>query len=154
MFKGQKTYVHRLDFESNFHYGWTRNIDRNRDLILIARMLMIPWWTRTFNEIADLIPTAMNAYEILKLWWTKFLTRMWIWSLQQKMLMKFSTMMDPIFWQAFGFDIYSSECLWNYRTRSFTITCYDLAKEDQLDAKMMILTFRTFNAPERLFVNL
>ena len=58
------------------------------------------------------------------------------------------------FWQAFGFDLYSSECLWNYRTSSFTMTCYDLAKEDQLDADMMILIFRTFNAPERLFVNL
>ena len=34
------------------------------------------------------------------------------------------------------------------------MTCYDLAKEDQLDADMMILIFRTFNAPERLFVDL
>ena len=77
----------------------------------------------------DLIFTEMNAYEILNYDVLKF-------------------------WQAFGFDLYSSECLWNYRTSSFTMTCYDLAKEDQLDADMMILIFRTFNAPERLFDNL
>ena len=90
---------------------------------------MILWWTRIFNENVDLIFTEMNAYEILNYDVLKF-------------------------WQAFGFDLYSSECLWNYRTSSFTMTCYDLAKEDQLDADMMILIFRPFNAPERLFVNL
>ena len=90
---------------------------------------MILWWTRIFNENVDLIFTEMNAHEILNYDVLKF-------------------------WHAFGFDLYSSECLWNYRTSSFPMTCYDLAKEDQLDADMMILIFRTFNAPERLFVNL
>ena len=90
---------------------------------------MILWWTRIFNENVDLIFTAMNAHEILDYDGPKFLTSIRVW-------------------------FYSSECLWNYRTSSFTMTCYDLAKEDQLDADMMILIFRTFNAPERLFVNL
>ena len=99
--------------DQNFHLWWTRNSDKNLDLIPIAMnahdymmdkkfdenldMIFtamnaheIIWWTKISDKNSDLIFTAMNAHEILNYDGLKFLTSIRVWPLQQWMLMKLS----------------------------------------------------------------
>ena len=124
--------------DQNFHLWWTRNSDKNLDLILIAMnahdymMDKNCWQEIGFDPYSN--ECSWN-YMMDNNFWQEFGFDL------HSNECSWNYMMDKHFWQAFGFDLYSSECLWNYRTSSFTMTCYDLAKEDQLDAEMMILIF-------------
>ena len=141
-------------------------------------MLMILWWTRIFNENVDLIFTAMNAHEILdydglkfqrecgldlysneclwnsRLWWTKISTRMWIGSIQQWMLMKFSTMMDQNFLTSIRVWPLQQ---WMLMKLSDTLFHYDMlwfSKRRPTRCRHDDLNFSNLQCPERLFVNL
>ena len=97
VWRPEKPYIHRLEFEINFHLWWTRNFDKSPDLILMAMNAHDYMMDKNFGQEFGFDPYSNEC--------------------------SWNYMMDNNFWQEFGFDLYSYECSWNYQPNALN---YDM----------------------------